>query len=208
MTGCGRYAFDEREDVAFDAAVKTDALVSMNADGCSDGTREAFGDTAQFHSIAGCAATWPGTPSLRTAPTGSACGNDGSMCPVPADACAAGWHVCATDGDPTDLSSRITGEECLAAGGATAGSFVAASSHCSDCGGSCMLEQHCVYDVVRECLATPAGPCIEPLCCGPSCDVGNLCQLGFFATPTHMGATGYPCGALPASSQTGVLCCQ
>lgn len=87
----------------------------VSADGCSDGSREAFTDLATYPSIAGCAAKWP-LASMRAAPTESAaaCGNSlGVDCIVPADACATGWHVCGTPPyGPLEISNKLTVDEC------------------------------------------------------------------------------------------------
>jgi len=72
------------------------------ANGCSDGTREAFIDAVRFPSVAGCAGGWsvPGvlTAQSMTPACARAAGNDGSNpsgtgCTVE-DLCADGWHVC------------------------------------------------------------------------------------------------------------------
>ena len=47
-----------------------------------------------------CGAAWNGTKDLSEKASGTPCGNSGdTTCNTPADACAAGWHVCAADGD-------------------------------------------------------------------------------------------------------------
>ncbi len=75
--------------------------------GCSDGTREAFGDAMRFSAIAACSG---GFAIAGTASGGSAmpqCNrNAGNTSSNPAgagcsieDLCAAGWHVCRSQGD-------------------------------------------------------------------------------------------------------------
>jgi hypothetical protein len=82
--------------------------------GCSDGTREGFVDRTMFPTLAGCGALWPES-SMRSPKDGVPCGNSLGTCAVPADACAAGWHVCATPPyGPADVSSKITAAECAA----------------------------------------------------------------------------------------------
>lgn len=196
---CGRVNFDPiaRDDapVQPDVAVLPDALVDLV--GCSDGEREGFVDRTSFPDIAGCSASWAGTPSLRAAPTDSPCGDDGGPCSAPSDACAAGWHVCLASGDPADLSIRITGGDCAAAG---TGAFVAAASHC-------VSIAPCDYTPPLPCLAVAV--CAEPVCCGSGCNTGTVCRAGVFAAPQTMIADDRPngCAALPSGIATGVLCC-
>jgi Stigma-specific protein, Stig1 len=85
----------------------------VSADGCSDGTREAFTDPVKFPSIAGCEAKWP-LASMRDPRSGPECGNSlGVDCKVPADACATGWHVCgAPPYGPVEIQSKLTAQEC------------------------------------------------------------------------------------------------
>jgi hypothetical protein len=198
LTACGRYAFDPREDAA-----PADMAVSMIETGCSDGSREGF-DIVQFPTIAGCNATWSGTPSMRDPAIGAPCGNDLGACATPADACAPGWHICADNGDPVELSSRVSAADCYNVPGA----FVAAIQHCADCINTCTMPSDCQYATSYGCSPT-AGTCTEPVCCGITCDTGNLCLLGVFGSPgSHDAVTDHPCGALDSTGQSGVLCCQ
>src|SRR5206468_1106909 len=104
--------------------------------GCSDGHREGLLDLATFPTIAACLGTWTGTASMRAPATATACGNDLGVCPVPADMCAAGWHVCSSTGAVSDLTRRLTMDQCDNAGG---GRYVAAISHC-------IAQSGCQYD--------------------------------------------------------------
>ena len=205
IAGCGRWHFDERDD----ASVRDDVVVdSIAAIGCSDGTREGFTDRVAFPTIAGCAATWPGMPSVRAARTGTtSCGDGSAMCGVPADACAAGWHVCGDAGLPDDLTSRITAAQCDNAGTTNQVSFVAAMSHCDTCLNNCMAPAtDCIITVPAACSASTLS-CGEAVCCGTECANINSCKNGVFVGATKMGQQGAVCGALGASSQSGVLCC-
>jgi hypothetical protein len=214
VAGCGRVNFEMRTETGDDARTSDapfadgapDAYVDLI--GCSDGQREGFVDTTTYPTIAGCVATWNGSPSLRVAPTGVSCGDDVGSCAVPADACAPGWHVCMRSGDPTDLSSRIDEVQCGAGGGAGASEmFVAASSHCTTCDNACSLPSDCTYVLPLGCPGGPAGTlCAQPICCGQACSGANNCRTGVFPTTTLANAQN-SCGELAASTQTGVLCC-
>jgi hypothetical protein len=189
-----------QEDAMVDARpidAPLDAFVDV---GCADGTREGFVDLVTYPTIAGCAATWTGTHSLREARTTGTCGGT-VACTAPEDACAANWHVCARNGLPSDLTSRINSTACLSAGGASGTAFVAATSHCSSFG------TPCVYTTPYGCPAS--GTCSEPVCCGPSCSSTNGCKAAVYADPdTHIGGTiDNGCGALLAADVNGVLCC-
>src|SRR5512143_4028956 len=72
-----------------DAAPEAVHDASVSVVGCADGTREAFVDQATYPTLAGCAATWGSTQSLRSAKSGTPCGGT-VACTVPADACATG----------------------------------------------------------------------------------------------------------------------
>ena len=181
-----------------DASVPGDALgldAFAGEVGCSDGTREGFVDRVAYPTIAGCAASWNGTRDLRAAKTGGSCGG-AVKCTQPSDACATSWHVCANTGDPADLSSRVNAPTCHAVNGA----FVAASSHCN-------TAFPCVYTVPYPCLAIDY--CSEPMCCGTACISGQGCRAGAYADPDTWiaGDLTNGCGALLASSVTGVMCC-
>jgi hypothetical protein len=199
---CGRAHFDRRED-----AIAPPGDVLVGEVGCADGAREGFVDQQRFPTIAGCAATWLGQRNLRAPRTGVPCGDDSAACGMPVDACAIGWHVCADQGDPIDLTARVTVTECDDAG-AAAGSFVGASGHCSGCANSCTaVEIDCTYAMPLPCMNT-FGACAEPVCCGVACSRDNTCRGGFFPSPgTKMALTTSSCGSLAAMNQTGVLCC-
>lgn len=202
--------FCRSSKVWLDAAPVADAMVDSRPTdaapdafvdvGCADGTREGFVDHVTYPTIAGCAATWNGALSLRAARTAAACGG-GVACAAPADACASSWHVCATSGLPSDVTTRIDSAECLSAGGASGTSFVAATSHCTSFG-------PCVYTTPYGCAAS--GGCSEPVCCGPSCATTAGCKAAAYADPDTLiaGSTSNGCGALLASAATGVLCCR
>jgi hypothetical protein len=198
VASCGRRGFEPQRDLGADAA----SII-----GCADGEREAFVDV-RFVDIAGCAATWTGTPSLRAARTGTACGDDLGGCAVPADACDVGWHVCGDAGDPLDLSTRISGAECANPGG-VAGRYVAALGHCVGCANMCTGgEPDCVYGASYECPSSFIS-CSEPVCCGSMCTFAGNCHAGVFAAPgTRIGFAGRACGALTGDSQAGILCCR
>ncbi len=88
---------DVPDDVLADIAV--DVTVVSTKAGCSDGTREGFGDAQIFPTIAACGGAWD-QPGIFNMP--AKCnregGNDGLNaagvgCTV-SDLCATGWHVC------------------------------------------------------------------------------------------------------------------
>lgn len=168
------------------AQCKWGACSVPNTVGCSDSKRDGFLDTTVFPRIAGCLGDWT-EGSMRATKTGVACGNDFPVrCNVPADLCAAGWHVCGTPPyGPTDVSAKITNAQCTAE---TTGSFLAALGDlecdpCSStgfgvvCCGSACIQQNgsCVWE-----NATPwAG------------EVGthtNLCSDVYNTYPTAWGA--------------------
>lgn len=203
VTACGRTKFNLLDDAGSDAAV-ADAHVAVT--GCADGEREAFVNPS-FLDIAGCGATWAGTPSMRDQKTGAPCGDDLGACAVPADACGVGWHLCGDSGDPLDLSSRITAAECAAPGGPT-GRFVAALGHCVSCSAGCNNgESECNYGTTYGCVSLNVA-CAEPVCCGSMCTLAGNCHGGVFAAPdTRIGFPARSCGAMTGDSQTGVMCC-
>jgi hypothetical protein len=178
-----------------DADADADAMVPGGGTGCSDGQREGFVDLVRFPRIAACGATWQGSVSLRATSTGAACGDDLRTCTVPADACAAGWHVCARDGARTDLAA-LSASQCQDEGGP--GTFAAGTSHCAP------LMTECEYPPLLPCFES--GPCSQPMCCGQQCRGGNQCRDAFW--PGETNATGTAgCGAFVADEATGVLCC-
>ncbi|HUS30003.1 MAG TPA: hypothetical protein VMZ53_15965 [Kofleriaceae bacterium] len=208
---CGRRAFELHDAARDGAPPPIDAITpdAVSRAGCADDTREAFLDEMLFPEIAGCAATWNGTPSMRAPRTGSACGN-GAVCAVPADACGDGWHVCEDSGNPADLSTRVSGADCHTGGGVATGTFITASSHCSACANGCAaVEVDCVYAPPYGCAPTTS-ICSESVCCGPDCYQTHNCHGAVFAAPDTWinGAFSAPCGAMPGNMQTGVLCCR
>ena len=190
------------DDAANDARVindaRTDAVPpdSPNLSGCSDGEREAFTNITDYPRIAGCAASWQGTPSMRAPAEGAACGDDLGACAVPASACELGWHVCATSGAFTELTA-ISAEACH--GAAATGRFLAASSHCTS-------TSACQYAAILPCFE--AGFCSEPVCCGPDCYPSPGCPDGVWSAGTWTSAPASEgCGAQPSAQGLGVLCC-
>jgi hypothetical protein len=187
VCGCGRIDFDP-----------LGAGSAASSIGCSDGQREAFVDLVAFPTIAGCGATWAGMPDLRSPTTGAACGDDLGACAVPADACAAGWHMCGTSGDVRELLV-VTAPECLGEQGV----FVAASSTCQSAVPSCTYPAPGAF----PCTGGKAIPCSQPICCGNGC-LGVGCPDGVWAGMTTESTISYGCGDTPVTGLTGVLCCQ
>ena len=179
-------------DTVFGLHRPADAPPDQFASGCSDGQ----GDGLLLADIVACAAAWPGSPSLRAPPTGAPCGNNRGPCAVPADACAAGWHVCGASGQVAELYSRMPPAEC---DGLT-GTFVAAVSHCGN-----PTAPPCTYDVPLPCLDALT-TCAEPVCCGTGCSLPS-CADGVFPGATRKADT-ISCGMALASAVTGVLCCR
>ncbi len=97
-------ATDAIADVVDDVVAVPDVTVAdvpvlAEKAGCSDGTREGFGDQAIFPAIAACGGAWdqPGIFNMPDKCSNQA-GNDGANaagtgCTV-SDLCAVGWHVC------------------------------------------------------------------------------------------------------------------
>lgn len=176
--------------------------MTINLTGCADGEREGFPNVAEFPTIAGCGATWIGTKNMRAAKSGGVCGDDLNDCVEPADACAAGWSVCGIDGNPKTISDRADANACLTVGGLGTGAFAAGLSHCTD------PLVFCKYDAPYPC--TPTGDCSESVCCGPDCSAKIGCPDGVYPGTTRVAAANSVdgCGALGASTITGVLCCE
>lgn len=165
--------------------------------GCADGQREAFTDEATFPEIAGCAASWTTRVSMRDPATGSACGDDLGDCAAPADACAPGWELCGTNGNPAQITSRVSDQQC----NEQSGQFAAALSHCTDAA-------PCVYSPPYSCL--PGGAdCAEAVCCGDGCSQSASCSTGVFPTGTRIntGGASNGCASLAPALVTGVMCC-
>jgi hypothetical protein len=184
------------KDVKFAESEKGDPKIM----GCADGQRESFADVTKHPRIAGCVGEWDGTKSLRDKPTGKACGDDGEKCPVPADLCAPGWHVCGVDGKAKDITDRTTAKDCDNAG---PGRFNAAVSHS-------------ISEEIEPCPKITAAttlPCFqaglgsEPVCCGNDCLAGK-CKDGVFKGKTQISrGTSEGCGAVTSGSNAGLMCC-
>lgn len=168
--------------------------------GCADGTREAFNDTRAFANIAGCMASWSGSPSLRAPSTGAACG-DSTPCAAPADACAAGWHVCGVDGLVAELR-QVSAEQCSNAGG---GRYSAAISHCSTQSEACTHDDGPTANY--QCFSE--GWCSEPVCCGRDCGEFGACRDGVWPEQTHIPVgQDQGCASMNSQRAGGVLCCR
>lgn len=169
---------------------------AMNLSGCADGEREGFPSLSTHPTIAACGATWANTADLRAARTSNFCGDDLGTCAAPVDACAPGWHVCLTAGDPTELANRATEAECADAGGKVGAVYVAAMSHCTTV---------CTYDLPLGCAANM--DCSEPVCCGEGCRTNQGCLAAVYTSTPIISNNLNGCGDLLGSSVTGVLCC-
>lgn len=202
LIGCGRVGFTPAvtSDAPLDA-VGFDVLPdAANLIGCADGTREGFADSVEFPAIAGCAASWDGTPSLRAVGTGGRCGYSVDVagtrvsetkCQAPRDACAAGWHLCGetTIGEWLESGGRrgvgdLLESDCADAGDATATDrrFAIASSHSDPTSGSCI---YATRDAPSLCTGIFEGG--QPICCGLACtDFAGCFQAvpGWTKTPT------------------------
>jgi hypothetical protein len=167
--------------------------------GCADGRREAFLDARRYPRIAGCLGSWGGRQSLRSPPTGQACGDEGGPCATPADLCASGWHICGSNGAVSELR-QVSAEECEHAGG---GRFAAGISHCK--------EQHgCAVDPTPNASydCYPHGWCSEPVCCGRDCGQFGMCRDGVWPQHTHIpSGQDQGCGSTESRRAGGVLCC-
>ncbi len=168
--------------------------------GCADGQREGFGDVTKHRRIAGCLASWEGSKSLRDKPTGKACGDDGGVCEVPADACAPGWHVCGHEGKNRDLKTHTTWRACAEEAGP--GKFVAAMSHGQ-------TDELCppppTPSTIFPCM--DSGLCSEPICCGEDCQQGK-CKDAIWRGKTYISlGKAEGCGSVTSERNGGVLCC-
>jgi hypothetical protein len=169
--------------------------------GCADGQREAFANVSEFPGIAGCLGAWDDTASLRDPPTGNGCGDDSQRCKVPADVCAAGWHVCAANGWRGDLKERLSASECVAAG---PGRFNAAVSHSpTDEIEPC---PRVTWPTMLPCVSAGIGS--ESVCCGEDCRRAT-CPNGVWPNATRVSpGTAEGCGAVSSDANGGVLCCR
>jgi len=167
--------------------------------GCSDGQREGFADVKKNPRVAGCVGAWKGTKSLRDKPTGTACGDDGAPCGVPADLCAEGWHVCGNTGEAKDLKDRVSVKACHGAG---PGRFNAGYSHGQ-------TDELCPPKPTPQTIfpCTQQGVGSEPVCCGGDCKYGK-CKDGTWPGKTKISrGTSEGCGAVSSDKNGGVMCC-
>lgn len=174
---------------------KVEAMIA----GCADGQREGFADVDKYPSIAGCLGDWDGHENLQAPPSGTPCGDDLGKCTVPADTCAAGWHVCGSpDGLIRDLTARIGPDDCDAAG---PGRFNAGLGHDGgDDVDGCIPDTH-------DYLCLSHGFSSEPVCCGQDCEFG-MCRDGVWAGRTRISrGLAEGCRSLSAARNGGVLCC-
>jgi hypothetical protein len=130
--------------------------------GCSDGQREGFTDLNAYPCIAACAASWtvPGVVGKTKTCNGQS-GNNFNITRNPtarcsvADACAPGWHVCASS---SEVASRLRGGSCSDAGqgfyvsqqsGGGCGMCAIGTRNCSvgTCDSNCMMNQNTRNDI-------------------------------------------------------------
>ncbi len=184
LIGCGRVGFTPAatSDAPVDATRFDAPPDAANLIGCADGTREGFVDAVEFPAIAGCAASWDGTPSLRAPGTGGSCGysvdaagtrTSEAKCQAPRDACATGWHICGetTLGEWLESGGRrglgdLSESDCADAGDATATDrrFAIANSHAKP------NDTTCEYVTRNEAaLCTDVFFGSQPICCGLAC---------------------------------------
>ena len=167
--------------------------------GCSDGTREGWVNAANYPTVAGCAGTWSNT-NLRAQRTNTICGS-GTACPVAEDLCGAGWHICMKNGQPSDLSSRLSASQC---DGGPNGAFLVASSRCtgwSFLGG-------CEYDTPYGCGG--GNGCDQAICCGQDCSKPT-CDDAVWNNNTVRFDVNHGCGDISPNNESGVsgiLCCR
>lgn len=159
--------------------------------GCSDGVRDAFLDQTTFPGIAGCKAAFSRQPMLKPK-TGTPCGNDlNTACATPADACAAGWHVCGAPPYGTDdLTQRVSAEQCQQ----QPSRFAAALP--------IDIRQHASCDFCDD-GSTPDNGGVA--CCGTDC----LRASDVRCTPIARSFGTVSCGMMEILDATtaGVLCC-
>ncbi len=158
--------------------------------GCADGTREAFHDAGRFPAIAGCIAAWADAPSLSSPRSGAGCGDGLGACAAPADACAEGWHLCAS-------ASELRALDLVACTHAGPGQFLAGAS-------ACVGDDACgePTDGLR-CMSE--GTCSDTVCCGSMCGFGPV-ECG--PSATRLPRAGVACGQVASSPLRGVLCCK
>ena len=95
--------------------------------------------------------------------------------------------------------TQVAPDECH---GATTGVFASATSHCL------MQNSTCNYatDASQAYSCFQSGWCSEPVCCGSNCTHKPICTDAAWPNSTMVGSSG--CGAFPAPSLGGVLCCR
>ena len=175
--------------------------------GCSDKQCDAFCDSTTVH---GCIASWNGGVSLRTVPTGIACGNaNNQLCNVPADACAPGWSICLNFSSPSTtidaFRNGMTANQCA---NDDPRRFVGAMSHAQPAWSN-LPPNPCPVapqNVDNGCPATGWGS--EPICCGGNCSVPSCPNdLWMDSTRIHIGMN-EGCGNVSSTWVDGILCCK
>jgi hypothetical protein len=101
--------------------------------------------------------------------------------------------VCLKSGLAADLSTRLSGVDCLSAG---PGKFLAGSSHCKTA---------CYYSQPLPCLASDT--CSEAVCCGTGC-VTPGCKDAVWPGLTGKAAFCADSSPLDHPDVTGILCCK
>jgi len=152
--------------------------------GCADGKREGFADQSKYPCIAACAAAWDVKGVLNPQPTCNRLAGDDfptqtAGCSV-ADACAAGWHVCATQEEVSNAFSHAG--SCYDAG---AGFYVSQVSGpgCGFCSVSSGSNSACTGTT-----------------CSPSCKPNALTHNDLFGCGTLTDASGEPAFAVPQAN--------
>lgn len=163
--------------------------------GCADGTREAFHDAARHPDRAGCVAAWDGPADLRARPTGAACGDGLGPCKVPADACAAGWHVCGTSGELAELQA-FDPVVCSH----TAGDFLGASSTCAG-------DDACADPPASGLPCAGEGARARAFCCGSEYLCTDMVE-GCALSPRALVHGAVTCAGATSNPGRGVLCCR
>lgn len=186
--------------------------------GCADGTCEAYCSMA---GVRGCAASWPGSQSLRTpgnsTPGSPPCGGPLQPCAVPADACAQGWAICASNF--TDPALSLEGFRAVMDAGTCSdssvpGAYAGAVSHAQPAWSS-LPPAPCPPANIQPSLdngCAADGWGAEPICCGSECLVPS-CPSYVWPNSTRIRpAEGEGCGAATSGVGdgwlTGVLCCK
>jgi hypothetical protein len=183
-----------------------DGVCGKPEPGCADGTRELFTDMKKWPLIAGCAGNIEGgnMRQARQGQNGCGAGDErNNACRSAEDLCAPGWHICMRNGDPNELKSRVSSQDCATAG---KGLFITASSHCVGSIPSCSYGSGTLP-------CTDGGPCSEPICCGSDCQFG-LCTSAVWQNETRCARPKTFIGCSNSNSYhgnptiTGILCCK